>query len=233
VLVLGLARSGLAAAAALERRDVEVVRADRELGNDADLSLLDGVELMVKSPGVPREAPLVTAAEQRGVPIWSEVELAYRVLPNTIVGVTGTNGKTTTAEWLGFMLDAPVAGNVGRALTELDGAVPPDQLVVCELSSFQLEDIDELRPQVAVLLNLEPDHLDRHDSFEAYRDAKLRIFENQTEADRRPPRAKPDSYGVRAGRTTVLRSSGSFCNRANPVSTMRVYPTRLKNSCRK
>jgi UDP-N-acetylmuramoylalanine--D-glutamate ligase len=183
VLVLGLARSGLAAAAALERRDVEVVRADRELGNDADLSLLDGVELMVKSPGVPREAPLVTAAEQRGVPIWSEVELAYRVLPNTIVGVTGTNGKTTTAEWLGFMLDAPVAGNVGRALTELDGAVPPDQLVVCELSSFQLEDIDELRPQVAVLLNLEPDHLDRHDSFEAYRDAKLRIFENQSPED--------------------------------------------------
>jgi UDP-N-acetylmuramoylalanine--D-glutamate ligase len=183
VLVLGLARSGAAAAAALERRGVEVVRADRELGNDADRGSLAGVGLLVKSPGVPGEAPLVAAARESGVPVWSEVELAYRLLPNPIVGVTGTNGKTTTAEWLGFVLGAPVAGNVGRALSDLDGAVDPDQLVVCELSSFQLEDIDELRPRIAVLLNLEPDHLDRHGSFEAYRAAKLRIFENQTSQD--------------------------------------------------
>jgi UDP-N-acetylmuramoylalanine--D-glutamate ligase len=183
VLVLGLARSGLAAAAALERRGVEVVRADRELGNDEDLGLIGGVGLLVKSPGVPAEAPLVAAARERGVPVWSEIELASRLLPNPILGVTGTNGKTTTAEWLGFMLGAPVAGNVGRALSELDGEVEPEQLVVVELSSFQLEDVDRFRPRIAVLLNLEPDHLDRHGSFEAYRDAKLRIFENQTEAD--------------------------------------------------
>jgi UDP-N-acetylmuramoylalanine--D-glutamate ligase len=183
VLVLGLARSGRAAAAALERRGVEVTGADRELGNDEDASLLDGVELLLKSPGVPRGTPLVAAAEERGVPIWSEVELGYRLLPNPILGVTGTNGKTTTAEWLGFILDAPVAGNVGHALTELDGQVPPEQPVVCELSSFQLEDIHEFRAHIAVLLNLEPDHLDRHGSFEAYRAAKLRIFENQTPAD--------------------------------------------------
>jgi UDP-N-acetylmuramoylalanine--D-glutamate ligase len=181
--VLGLARSGRASSAALERRGVEVVRADRELGNDLDLSLLEGVGLVVKSPGVPGEAPLVSAARDRGMPVWSEIELASRLLPNPILGVTGTNGKTTTAEWLGFMLGAPVAGNVGRALSELDGELGPDQLVVVELSSFQLEDVVRFRPQIAVLLNLEPDHLDRHGSFEAYRAAKLRIFENQTESD--------------------------------------------------
>jgi len=177
VLVLGLARSGKAAAAALERRGVEVVRSDRELGNDDDLSLLDGVQLLVKSPGVPREAPLVAEAERRGTPIWSEVELGFRLLRPRLLGVTGTNGKTTTTELLGVMLDAPVAGNVGRALTDLDGEIEPDTWVVCELSSFQLEDVHELACEIAVLLNLEPDHLDRHGSFEAYRDAKLRIFE--------------------------------------------------------
>ena len=177
MLVLGLARSGKAATAALERRGVEVVGADRELGNDGDPALLDGIELLVKSPGVPREAVLVADAERQGVPIWSEVELGYRLLEPRLVGVTGTNGKTTTAELLGVMLDAPVAGNVGRALTELDGRVEPGALVVCELSSFQLEDVHELACEVAVLLNLEPDHLDRYESFEGYRDAKLRIFE--------------------------------------------------------
>ena len=181
--MLGLARSGRASTAALERRGLEVVRADRELGNDSDLSLLERVGLVVKSPGVPGEAPLVSAARERGIPVWSEIELASRLLPNPILGVTGTNGKTTTAEWLGFILGAPVAGNVGRALSELDGELRPDQLVVVELSSFQLEDIVRFRPQIAVLLNLEPDHLDRHGSFEAYRGAKLRIFENQTESD--------------------------------------------------
>src|SRR5213079_3264657 len=100
-----------------------------------------------------------------------------------LIGVTGTNGKTTTCELLGAMTGAPVAGNVGRALTELDGQVEPGAWVVCEISSFQLEDVHELACEIAVLLNLEPDHLDRHDSFEAYRDAKLRIFENQTEGD--------------------------------------------------
>jgi UDP-N-acetylmuramoylalanine--D-glutamate ligase len=199
VLVVGLARSGVAAAAALERREVDLVRADRELGNDDDLSLLDGVGLLVKSPGVPGEARLVEAARDRGIPVWSEIELASRLLPNPILGVTGTNGKTTTAEWLGFILGAPVAGNVGRALSDLDGEVEPDQLVVVELSSFQLEDIDRFRPQIAVLLNLEPDHLDRHGSFEAYSAAKLRIFENQTESDTAVVPRDLD-HKVRAGR---------------------------------
>jgi UDP-N-acetylmuramoylalanine--D-glutamate ligase len=175
--VLGLARSGKAAVAALTRRGLEVTAAGHELGNDSDLSLLDRAEVLVKSPGVPRQASLVAEAEQRGIPIWSEVELGYRLLEPRLVGVTGTNGKTTTTELLGAILDAPTAGNVGRALTDLDGEVEPGALVVCELSSFQLEDVHELACEVAVLLNLEPDHLDRHGSFEAYRDAKLRIFE--------------------------------------------------------
>jgi UDP-N-acetylmuramoylalanine--D-glutamate ligase len=177
VLVLGLARSGRAAAAALEARGVEVVAADRTLGNDTDLSLLDGADVLVKSPGVPGEAPLVVAARAGGIPVWSEIELASRYLANPILGVTGTNGKTTTTELLGAMLGARTAGNVGTALSELVGRVGPDEWIVCELSSFQLEDVHAFAPEIAVLLNLEPDHLDRHGSFEAYRDAKLRIFE--------------------------------------------------------
>jgi UDP-N-acetylmuramoylalanine--D-glutamate ligase len=177
VLVLGLARSGQAAVAALERRGVEVVAADRTLGNDGDVALLDRADVLVKSPGVPRDAPLVAEAERRGVPIWSEVELGYRLLRPRLVGVTGTNGKTTTTELLGAILGAPTAGNVGRALTALDGEVERGALVVCELSSFQLEDVHELACDVAVLLNVEPDHLDRYASFDDYRAAKLRIFE--------------------------------------------------------
>jgi UDP-N-acetylmuramoylalanine--D-glutamate ligase len=138
---------------------------------------------VIKSPGVPGEVPLVAAARARGIPVWSEIELGSRLLPNPIVGVTGTNGKTTTSELLGAMLGAPVAGNVGRALCDLDGQVPPAQVVVCEVSSFQLEDIDRFRPHVGLLLNLEADHLDRHGSIDAYRDAKLRIFENQLQDD--------------------------------------------------
>ena len=197
-LVIGLARSGQAAALALARRGVEVVAADRAAVADAgrlagagvevrsgseEESLLEGVELVVKSPGVPAESPLAAAARGRGIPIWSEVELGYRLLRgNPLIGVTGTNGKTTTTELLGAILRAAgrrveVAGNVGRALTDVAEQIEPGTSVVCELSSFQLEDVHEFSADVAVLLNLEPDHLDRHGTFEAYRDAKLRIFE--------------------------------------------------------
>ena len=114
------------------------------------------------------------------MPVWSEVELGFRLLPERtrLVGVTGTNGKTTTTELLGAIFraagrDVAVAGNVGTPLVSVREA----EWVVCELSSFQLEDVETLACDVAVLLNLEPDHLDRHGSFEAYRRAKLRIFE--------------------------------------------------------
>jgi len=197
--VLGLARSGEAAAAALARRGVRVVGVDRNESLDAgrlrqagvevvlgaeDPALLDDVDLLVKSPGVPSEAPLAAAARARGLTIWSEVELGSRLLANPLLGVTGTNGKTTTSELLGAVFRAAgrsvaVAGNVGRPLTGLDGAIPDDTWIVCELSSFQLEDIESFRPEIAVLLNLTPDHLDRHADLDAYRAAKLRIFENQ------------------------------------------------------
>jgi len=181
VVVYGLARSGQAAAARLEERGDEVVRVDRTLGNERDLALLDGAEALVKSPGVRGDAHLVRAAHERGVPVWSEVELGYRLLAPTgtrFVGVTGTNGKTTTVELLGAIFraagrDVAVAGNVGTPLTSIHAA----DWVVCELSSFQLEDVDTFTCDVAVLLNLQPDHLDRHGSLDAYRDAKLRIFE--------------------------------------------------------
>jgi len=202
-LVVGLARSGTAAALALARRGVPTVGADSateldvgrlaEAGVEVQLGseeerLLDDVELLVKSPGVPGDSLLPAAARARGIAIWSEVELGFRLLRNPFIGVTGTNGKTTTSELLGAMFRAAgrpvsVAGNVGRPLTSLDGALGPEAWIVCELSSFQLEDVHRLRPRVAVLLNLEPDHLDRHGTYDAYRDAKLRIFQNQTVAD--------------------------------------------------
>jgi UDP-N-acetylmuramoylalanine--D-glutamate ligase len=203
VLVLGLARSGEAAALALARRGVKVVGVDRNEELEAsrlrasgvevvlgaeDPALVDDVDLLVKSPGVPNEVPLVAAARERGTPVWSEVELGSRLLSNPVIGVTGTNGKTTTTELLGAVFDAAgrpaaVAGNVGRPLTGLDGVLAEEAWVVCELSSFQLEDIESFRPRVAVLLNLTSDHLDRHGDLDAYRAAKLRIFENQEPDD--------------------------------------------------
>jgi UDP-N-acetylmuramoylalanine--D-glutamate ligase len=205
VLVVGLGRSGRAAALALARRGVEVVGVDRavdvDLGRLADAgveihlgteeeTLLEGIELVVKSPGVRGEAPLVAGARRRAVPVWSEVELGFRLLATPIVGVTGTNGKTTTTELLGAVFRAAgrrveVAGNVGRPLTALaeHGRLSARTWVVCEVSSFQLEDVERFRPSVGVLLNLEPDHLDRHGTLAAYREAKLRLFANQETGD--------------------------------------------------
>ena len=197
-VVLGMARSGLAAAEALERRGVAVRRVDAKLGPDDDPVLLDGARLLVKSPGVPGEQALVVEARRRGIPVWSEVELGWRILaPRPFVAVTGTNGKTTTTELLGAIFRAAgrpveVAGNVGRAVTSVDPEAPlaagavgvaADAWIVCETSSFQLEDVVAFAPRVAVLLNLEPDHLDRHGTLAAYREAKLRIFAAQGPGD--------------------------------------------------
>src|SRR4029078_8917354 len=180
--VCGLARREHVDARRLREAGVEVV-----LGAD-NPELLDGVDLLVKSPGVPPAAPLVAAGRERVLTIWSEVELGFRLLDNPILGVTGTNGKTTTSELLGEIFraagkDVAVAGNVGRPLSGLDGALGEETWIVCELSSFQLEDIDTFRPRVGVLLTLAPHHLDTHESFDEYRAAKLRIFENQTADD--------------------------------------------------
>jgi UDP-N-acetylmuramoylalanine--D-glutamate ligase len=153
------------------------------LGGDG-LDLLDGVRTVVKSPGVPREAPVIAAALERGIEVTGELEIAWRLLPNDFIAVTGTNGKTTTVELLGAIhraagVPVAVAGNVGTPLASLVGSVAEDAVIVVEASSFQLEDSSAFAPDAAVLLNLAPDHLDRHHSFDAYRDAKLRIFANQ------------------------------------------------------
>ncbi len=143
---------------------------------------------MVKSPGVPAGAPAIVAARERGLVVIGELELSWRLLPNRFCAVTGTNGKTTVAELLGHIWrtagePVAVAGNVGRPLASLVGEIGDEATVVCEASSFQLEDADRFAPECAVLLNVAPDHLDRHGTLEAYRDAKLRVFANQGNDD--------------------------------------------------
>lgn len=208
-LVVGLARSGVAAALVLRARGEEVIGCDAGARGTPALEhaaqrLSDaGVEVhldasgdalaaragtLIKSPGVPQNAPLVAAARARGVPVLGELELAWRLLSNEFIAVTGTNGKTTTTEWIGHVhreaaLPVAVAGNVGTALSSLIGTVPDRATIVCEASSFQLEDTIAFAPELAILLNLEPDHLDRHGTFADYVAAKLRIFANQGNDD--------------------------------------------------
>jgi UDP-N-acetylmuramoylalanine--D-glutamate ligase len=225
VLVVGLARSGVAAAEVLVRNGATVIGFDRDESLDAgrlpdfgvelhtgreEERLLQGIDLVVKSPGVPGETLLVEGARARDVPVWSEIELGSRLLPNPILGVTGTNGKTTTSELLGAVFrsagrSVEVAGNVGRPLTSLVGSIADDAWIVCELSSFQLEDVETLRPHVGVLLNLEPDHLDRHGTFDAYADAKLRLFERQTAGD---TAVLPHGFGAVPGEGRRIEFAG-------------------------
>jgi UDP-N-acetylmuramoylalanine--D-glutamate ligase len=206
---VGLARSGAAVSLALRARGEEVIGADagapdapglqdvagrlREVGVEVHLDASGDVlaaraRTLIKSPGVPPDAPAVMAARGRGMPVLGELEIAWRLLPNEFVAVTGTNGKTTTTEWIGHILreaglPAAVAGNVGTAASSLIGALPAAATVVCEASSFQLEDTEAFAPEGAVLLNLAPDHLDRHPNYEDYVSAKLRIFANQGNDD--------------------------------------------------
>ena len=202
-LVVGLARSGQAAARLLARRGESVIGVDlgnpegaaglRDLGVEVVLDTdgigkLDGVRTVVKSPGVPAEAPVIAAARKRGDEVLGELELAWRAIPNRFLAVTGTNGKTTTVELLGHVYRSAgepvaVAGNVGTPLASLVGEVDADATIVCEASSFQLEDTDHFGPECAVFLNLTPDHLDRHADLDAYLAAKLRIFANQGNDD--------------------------------------------------
>jgi UDP-N-acetylmuramoylalanine--D-glutamate ligase len=201
--VVGLARSGQAAARMLAARGEAVRAVDSghpegaaglegvgvEVFLDTDgVAQLERTRTVVKSPGVPREAPVIAAALEREIEVMGEVELAWRGLPNRFVAVTGTNGKTTTVELLGHLYRSAgepvaVAGNVGTALSELVGEVPADDTIVCECSSFQLEDTVAFAPECAVFLNLAPDHLDRHRDLESYLAAKLRLFANQGNDD--------------------------------------------------
>ncbi|HWI07180.1 MAG TPA: Mur ligase family protein, partial [Solirubrobacteraceae bacterium] len=200
-LVVGLARSGVAAARALLARGEQVVAVDSalpavELPDGVEVHLatdglaqLERVRAVVKSPGVPREAAVIAEARSRGVPVLGELELGWRLLPNEFIAVTGTNGKTTTVELLGHIhreagVPVAVAGNVGRAVSSLAlSDLHEDAVVVCEASSFQLEDTVEFASEGAVLLNFEADHLDRHGTLEDYLAAKLQAFARQGNDD--------------------------------------------------
>src|SRR5437763_11708430 len=202
-LVVGLARSGQAAARLLAERGEEVAGCDSGSpegaeglrGNGVEVHLeTDGVALagaastIVKSPGVPASAGVVAAAVDQGKTVVGELELGWRLIPSRFVAVTGTNGKTTVTEMLGHIWrtaakPVAVAGNVGAPLSSLVGEVSPEATVVCECSSFQLEDAESFAPECALLLNATPDHLDRHRSSHEYLAAKLRIFANQGNDD--------------------------------------------------
>jgi UDP-N-acetylmuramoylalanine--D-glutamate ligase len=211
VAVLGLARSGTALSLALRDRGVAVCAGDRkpisEIPSAAhlaergvelypggpDMAMLDGAELLAVSPGVARDSPLTEEARRRVIPVLPEFEVAWRILEeestgrNRYAAVTGSNGKSTVASWLADALrrsgrPVALAGNIGTALSGFCADNSPRDFVV-ELSSFQLETIAKFRPDVAVVTNITPDHLDRHGSLEAYAAAKARIFENQSGED--------------------------------------------------
>ncbi len=199
VVVLGAARSGVAAARLLLRLGARVTLADRSpavlaaagldpspgwrSSSDSDPSLVDAADLVVVSPGVPLNHPALVRAHLEGVRVTGELELGARLAKAPLCCVTGTNGKTTTVEWIGALLtaagfEAPVVGNVGRPLSDWVLETPASAVLVVEVSSFQLETA-AIRPATAVLLNVEPDHLDRHLSLEHYTAVKMRLFARQ------------------------------------------------------
>jgi UDP-N-acetylmuramoylalanine--D-glutamate ligase len=207
VLVVGLGKSGVASALFLKERGARVTVSDTkspdQLREEIPVLLDHGItvetgghgertfrgqDLIVVSPGVPVDAPSLVQARASGEPVIGEIELAAQNLPGPIVAITGSNGKTTTTTLAGDILAAggfPVAvgGNIGTPAISLVEQATPDTVVVLEVSSFQLETIQTFRPKVAVILNVTPDHLDRHRTFQAYVDAKARIFENQQPSD--------------------------------------------------
>jgi UDP-N-acetylmuramoylalanine--D-glutamate ligase len=203
-LVVGLGASGRAAAGVLAEAGVAVTIVDdrhdhpqaaeaRAAGYEVVLdrpatALLDSVDLVVPSPGVPERAPVLAAAADAGLPIWSEPELGWRLHPRRLLAVTGTNGKTSTTELLAAMvtaggLDAVPCGNIGTPFSSAAAGAAPDAVLVAELSSFQLRFAGTLRPEVGVLLNLADDHLDWHGGADAYAEAKGRLWEAQGPGD--------------------------------------------------
>jgi UDP-N-acetylmuramoylalanine--D-glutamate ligase len=204
VTVAGAARSGIAAAELLSRRGAQVTLSDtrpnvpeaerlRSLGIELELGghraeTFEDADLIVMSPGVPAEQPVVANAKRAGVPVIGELELASRWLRGRLVAITGTKGKSTTTELTGRILaaagfDVTVGGNIGAPLSAQVDESTADMVHVVEASSFQLEQIDTFHPWIAVMLNFSPDHLDRHPTVEAYGAAKARVFENQTGED--------------------------------------------------
>jgi UDP-N-acetylmuramoylalanine--D-glutamate ligase len=207
VLVVGIARAGVAASLVSLAHGASVTATDEkpeaqlgerasrlrgagvklELGGHPSALFLEQ-DLIVVSPGVPAHLPALELARVRGIPVWSEIELAWRLLRGTVVAITGSNGKTTTTSLVAHILKRAgirtlVGGNIGVPLPSLVESSTDRTVTVAEISSFQLETISDFRPEIGVLLNLTPDHLDRHRSFEDYVRVKMRIFENQLEPD--------------------------------------------------
>jgi UDP-N-acetylmuramoylalanine--D-glutamate ligase len=207
VLVVGLARTGVTVSlfsagygavvtAVDEKPEAELAETAArlhaagvklELGAHVLASFL-AQDLIVVSPGVPANLPALELARAKGIPVWSEIELAWRFLRGKLVAITGSNGKTTTTSLVAHILKTAgvptlVGGNIGTPLLALVESSTDSSVTVAEISSFQLETIQDFRPEVGVLLNLTPDHLDRHESFEAYAAAKMRLFENQLDRD--------------------------------------------------
>ena len=207
VLVVGLGKSGVASALFLQAHGAKVTVSDSkpqdQLGEEIPVLLDHGIavetgghgertfrgqDLIVVSPGVPVDSPPLVQARALGEPVIGEIELASQFLPKNLVAITGSNGKTTTTTLAGEIIaaggfSAAVGGNIGTPAISLVEQATPETVVVLEVSSFQLETIQTFRPKVAVVLNITPDHLDRHRTFEAYTNAKARIFENQQAQD--------------------------------------------------
>lgn len=230
VLVVGLGKSGVASALFLKAKGARVTVSDskpQDQLKDQIPALLDngiavetgghgertfgGQDLIVVSPGVPTDSPPLVQARALGENVIGEVELAAQFFPGRIVAITGSNGKTTTTTLAGDIVAAAgyrtaVGGNIGTPAISLVEAATADTIAVLEVSSFQLETIQTFRPQIAVVLNVTPDHLDRHRTFAAYRDAKARIFENQ-----------------RAGDFTVLNADDRTCVELATRTRAQVY----------
>jgi len=207
VLVVGLGKSGVASALFLQAHGAKVTVSDSkpqdQLGEEIPVLLDHGIavetgghgertfrgqDLIVVSPGVPVDSPPLVQARALGEPVIGEIELASQFLPKNLVAITGSNGKTTTTTLAGEIIaaggfSAAVGGNIGTPAISLVEQATPETVVVLEVSSFQLETIQTFRPKVAVVLNITPDHLDRHRTLEAYTNAKARIFENQQAQD--------------------------------------------------
>jgi UDP-N-acetylmuramoylalanine--D-glutamate ligase len=207
VLEIGMARSGIASALMLADAGARVLvsemkpvgevtgavdrlneRGIRYEAGGHTLEALKDIEFVVTSPGVPPANLLLVEAALRGLPIYSELEVASWLCEASVIAFTGSNGKTTTTSWAGSIYEhagrqAQVGGNIGRAFSEFAAAMREGQRAILEVSTFQLERIDQFRPSVAVLLNLSPDHLDRHGSMDEYTRLKFRLLENQTASD--------------------------------------------------
>ena len=207
VLVSGIAKSGISAARLLKKLGARVTiqdaKTEQQLGDIVNElknegfelytgenpdDIIENMDVLVMSPGVPTDLPFVNKARKKGIPVTGEIELAYENCASSVIGITGTNGKTTTTTLVGdickaYYKDTFVVGNIGNPFADIALETKKDGIVAAELSSFQLETISEFRPKVSAVLNITPDHLNRHHTLENYIAAKERVFENQTEED--------------------------------------------------